>query len=250
LFHLSAFEQSIDQGGALSAINAVREEAFFTSGIDLRVPSAVPNIVGAVAMVNDASLVRAQVQSPSLRVKANLDVEPIVQGLVFGTPPESTMWPENPVAVVPDEALNFAIQADPAAAVINRGLLFLSDGPLAPVAGDIFTVRATAAITLATGTWVNGNLTLGQTLPAGKYQVVGMRVRGTNLVAARLVFSEQTARPGFLAVNAIPDLDTYWNRMGRMGVWGEFPHTIPPTVDCLGVTDTAQVFLLDLIRTA
>jgi hypothetical protein len=35
-----------------------------------------------------------------------------------------------------------------------------------------------------------------------------------------------------------------------MGVFGEFPHTNPPTLDCLGVTDTSQVILLDLIRVA
>lgn len=250
MFHLSAFEQSVDPALALMAINAVREEQFFTSGVDLRVPSALPFVVGAAATINDASLARAQLQSPSLRVKTNLDIEPIVQGLVFGSAPETSLWPETPVPVAPDEALNFAVQSDPAAAAIHRGFVFLSDGPQAPVAGEMFTIRATSGITLVTGTWVNGNLTLSQTLPAGRYAVVGMRARGTNLVAARLLFSEQVSRPGVLAVNAIGDLDLYWTRFGRMGEWGQFPHTIPPTVDCLGVTDTAQVYLLDLVRIA
>jgi hypothetical protein len=67
-------------------------------------------------------------------------------------------------------------------------------------------------------------------------------------VAARLVFPEQVARPGVAAVNAIGDLDPYYFRYGRMGVWGEFPHTNPPTVDCLGVTDSSQIYLMDLLR--
>lgn len=250
MFHIVAYEQSIDQGGALTAINAIREEVIFTSGVDIRIPKALPFVIGAVVMVNDASLARAQIQTPTLRQLANLDIEPIVQGLVLGSPPENMLWPETPVPLTPDEAMNFAIQADPAAPVINRGLVWLADGPQSPVKGNIFTVRATSAITLVTGTWVNGSLTFGQTLPAGRYQVVGMRTRGTNLVASRLVFPEQVARPGAAAVNAIPDLDVWYARYGRMGVWGEFPHTNPPTVDCLGVTDTSQVHLLDLLRVA
>jgi hypothetical protein len=181
-------------------------------------------------------------------VRTNLDIESIVVALVFGSPPEGSFWPDAPLPLAVDEAVNFAIEANPAAAAQQYGTVLFADGPQTPVTGEIFTVRATGATTLAANTWVNGNLTLGQTLPAGRYQVVGMRARGTNLVAARLVFSEQVARPGVLAVNAIGDQDPYWSRFGRMGVFGEFPNTIPPTVDCLGVTDTTQVFLLDLIR--
>lgn len=248
MFHLSAFYQSVDPALALIAINAVREEMLFTNGVDLRVPTQLPNIIGAIGMANDASFTRAQVQSPSLRVLANLDVEPIVAALVLGSPPEQSFWPATPVELTPDEAVNFAVASDPAAAVVHQGLIFLADGPQVPVEGRIFTVRATAAITLAAGLWVNGNLTFSQTLPAGRYQVVGMRARGTNLVAARLVFPEQVARPGVLAVNAVGDLDPYWTRFGRMGVFGEFPHTNPPTLDAFGVTDAAQIVMLDLLR--
>jgi len=248
MFHLAAWGQSLDQGNALTPINAVREQTLFTNGVDLRVPELLPFIIGGAALCNDASVAQAQIQSPSLRVRTNLDIEPIINALVFGTPAEATWWPDAPLQLAPDEALNFAILADPAAAVQQYGFAMLADGPQSPVTGDIFTVRATAAATLVVNTWVNANLTLSQVLPAGRYQVVGMRARGTNLVAARLVFSEQTARPGVYAVNAIADGDTYWQRYGRLGVFGEFPNTIPPTVDCLGVTDTAQVFQLDLIR--
>jgi hypothetical protein len=248
MFHLVAYEQSIDPGGALTAINAVREEVLFTSGTDIRVPTGLPNIIGAAATINDASLSRAQVQSPSLRMLANLDVEPVVQALVFGNPAEVLFHPQQPIPLTPDEALNFAVASDPAAAVIHRGLVWLADGPQQTVTGTMFSVRATSAVTLVTGQWVNGNLTFAQSLPAGRYQVIGMRARGTNLVAARLVFPEQVARPGVAAINAIGDEDAISFRFGRAGTWGEFPHTNPPTVDCLGVTDTAQTYIIDLLR--
>lgn len=248
MFHLAAFYQSVDPSGVLLPINAVNEATLMVSGADLRVPKALPFIIGAAALANDASATRAQVQSPSLRILTNLDVEPLVAALVFGNPPEQSFWPETPIPVVPDESLNFAILSDPAAAAVHYGLVFLSDGPQSPVAGNVFSVRATAAITLSAGVWVNGPLTFGQTLPAGRYAVVGMRARSTNLVAARLVFAEQMARPGVLAVNAIADQDPYWTRFGRMGVFGEFESTTPPTLDALGVTDTAETIILDLVR--
>jgi hypothetical protein len=248
MFHLSAWYQSVDPAGVLLPINGVPEATLMVAGADIRVPKALPFIIGAAGLANDASGSRAQIQSPSLRIQTNLDVEPLVLALVFGNPPEQSFWPQTPVQVVPDESLNFAILSDPAAAAAHYGLVFLADGAQNPIEGNIFSVRCTAAITLSAGVWVNGALTFQQTLPAGRYAVVGMRARSANLVAARLVFQEQMARPGVLAVNAIADQDPYWTRFGRMGVFGEFESTNPPTVDALGVTDSAEIFILDLVR--
>lgn len=248
MFHLAAFYQSIDPAGALTAINAVREEMYFTSTVDFRVPKALPNIIGECALLNDASGTRAQVQSPTLRNLANLDVEPLVLAAVFGSPAEGIYHPNTPIPLTPDEAINFAVLSDPAAAAAHYGGVFLADGPQSEVAGNIFTVRATASITQVVGAWTNGNLTFAQVLPVGNYAVVGMRVRSTDAVFARLVFPEQMARPGVAVVNAIADHDTYWQRYGRMGLWGTFPSTNPPTLDVIGGAATAQVVLLDLVR--
>lgn len=248
MHHLCAWYQSIDPAGALTAINAVREEMLFTSGVDIRVPDALPFIIGQAALANDASVSRAQVQSPSLRAFANLDVEPIVAAAVFGNPPESLFHADSPIAVAIDEALNFAILSDPAAAAAHYGLVWLADKAIDRVNGNIFTVRATGAAQQTVGTWTNGSLTFSQTLPAGRYRVVGMRARSTDGVAARLVFPDQVARPGVPILNAIGDNDPWTFRYGNAGVFGEFPHTNPPTFDILGGVAAAQVFLFDLIR--
>ncbi len=248
MFHLGAFEQSIDPAGALVAINAVREEQFTINGVDYRVRKGYENVVGLAASMNDASAARAQLQSPSLRTLSNVDIEPFVAALLFGSPPSINIFPTMPMQLVTDEAVNFAVQSDPVAAQIHRGFVFFADGPLAPVTGKFFTIRATSAIALITGTWVNGNLVFGTVLPTGRYQVIGFRARGTNLVAARLVFPEQVPRPGSIAVNTVAGLDHPMMRGGDMGVWGEFDNTVPPTVDCLGTVDAAQVYMLDLVK--
>lgn len=248
MFHTLAWFQSVDPANAFQAINAVREEMLFASGVDIRVHPLLPNIIAEAALINDASAARAEIQSPSLRTLANLDIEPIQAAAVFANPGAISFHPDNPVPVVPDEALNFFVQSDPAAAVAHYGVAWLADGKVNPVTGRMFSVRFTSAVQQVAGLWVNGNMTLGQVLPAGSYQVVGMRVRSADAVSARLVFVGQVPRPGVPVATAIGNIDHYFCRSGRLGVFGEFPHTTPPTIDVLGGVAAVQTGILDLIK--
>jgi hypothetical protein len=248
MFHTVAWFQSVDPGNAFQAINGVPDPSITVNGISVRVLPTMPNIIGTAALINDASAVRAQLQSPSLRASVNQDIEPIVAAAVFGTDPPLYMHPQSPRALAEDEDMNFFVQSDPAAAAAHYGLAWLADGPQQAVDGEIITVRATSACALSAGVWVNGALTFSQVLPVGRYSVVGMRARGANLVAARLVFVGAAHRPGVPAVNAVGNRDSWYFRTGRLGVWGDFHTNTPPTVDCLGITDTAQVLEFDLIR--
>jgi hypothetical protein len=248
MFHLAAFGQSVDLAATVKQLNAVQDQVLTTSGAAIRVPTAAPFLVGYGALCGNTTPISAQIQSPTLREVVQIDVEPLVGALVFANPPPGFLNQDAPVQLTPNEDLNFAMKATGGAATQNYGLVWLSDGPLQPVKGQIFAVAATAAIALAADVWVNGNLTFGQTLPAGRYQVVGMRARGANLVAARLVFVGGTLRPGVAAVTALGNIDAPEFRDGRAGVFGEFDNTTPPTLDALGVTDTAQSLVLDLIK--
>lgn len=248
MFHLAAWAQNVDLAGVLTAITAVQDPVLTTSGNDVRVPKALPAIIGAASALGNTTPSRAQITSPSLRAMVNLDIEPIIAGLVFGSFPEQLIHPASPIPVVPDESLNFNAQATGGAATLNYGLVWLADGAQPQVNGPIYTIRATSSCTLSSAAWVNGNLTFSQVLPAGSYQVVGMRARGTNLVAARLVFVGSIFRPGVGAVNALGNVDPWHFRYGNMGVFGQFDNTTPPTVDCLGVTDSAQTYEFDIIK--
>jgi hypothetical protein len=248
VFHLGAFFQSVDPASNFQAINAVPDQVLTVNGIDLRVPKTAPLLVGETAAINDASLVRAQLQSPSLRAFLNRDIEPVSQGKVIGVNSRYIYHGDSPVALVPDESLNLFVQSDPAAAAIHYGLVWLSDGALKPVSGPIYSVRWTAAAALVAGTWVNAPIVFSQVLPAGSYQIVGMRARSANLVAARCVFVGGGYRPGVAGSAAITGADDDRQRFGEMGVFGQFDNTTPPTVDFLGDTDAAQTGIFDLIK--
>jgi len=250
MFHTAAWFELIDPGGVLTPITAVVDQSVFTSADVIRVPNAMPNIVGQAALLGDVSAAGAQIQSPSLRAMVNIDIEPIVGAQVFGSPPEVLFHPLSPISVVADEPVTFVVNSDPVAPARHYGLVWFGDGPQVPAPGNIFSVAATSALTLALGVWTNGTLLFSQTLPLGRYTIVGMRARGTNLVAARLVFVGGAFRPGVPAVNAVADLDPRIFRYGRHGAFGVFHSNTPPTVDALGVTDTVQNYVFDLIQVA
>jgi len=245
--HVVGYELSASEA-ALTAITPIPDGTVVVSGNDIRVPTQLPNVACVAAMINSsAATLRVQMQSPSLRATLNHDVSPINNGLVFGSLPRLNRLWTHPLPLKPLEGLDAYVQNG--AAVMNRVFITFSDGPVMPIAsGNIYTIRATAAASLATATWVNGALTLSQTLPAGHYQCVGFRSWSANGVYARIFFIGSPWRPGAPMLNAEDNNEWGDFRYGQTGVWGEFDNTTQPSVDFMGITDTAQVVFLDLIK--
>lgn len=233
---------------ALTALTPIPDGTVQIQNNDVFVPEKMNQIIAAAAMINSATAtLRAQLQAPSLRSTLNFDIGPIKNGLVFGSLPPMNRLYQTPLQLQTNEPLDFFVQNG--AAVMNRGFIWLADGPVKPTSGKIFTVRATGAASLVTASWVNTAITFGQTLPSGHYQCVGFRAWSANGVCARLFFKNSPWRPGVPMGNLEAD-DTWMDfRFGNMGVLGEFDNTVPPSVDVMGITDTAQVFFLDLIKT-
>lgn len=246
--HLAAFAESIDPGGSLTNIAAVNDDSIFTSGDDIRVPNELPFMIGNAALISSTSPVQAQIQSPSLRQIANIDVEPVALGLVFGDPAELNYHPEIAIPLRGDESINFLANTNPASAALHYGLVWFADGPQQPVGGDIFSVRATTSVTAVANAWVNGTLTFNQDLPVGTYDVVGMRCRIDGLVAARLNFIGGAWRPGVPGAVAIDDKIGEQFRMGRSGIFGTFHTNTPPSLEILAAAGAVSpVVILDLI---
>jgi len=227
----------------LDAIQPVADQHVTVAGDDLTVPE-LNQIVGVI--MSGTGLSQGQLQAPSLRRVYLEDIGDLIGGGLLGSVPTCFVdRREDPLALEVSEKLNvYTIYTSDCYALIN-----LADGPIAPVHGDIRTIKATASISASEGVWTHGTLSFAQTLPAGRYQVVGFKPIGTGVMAARLVFVGYTWRPGAPGISGISTGINRAFRMGRHGVLGEFEFDQPPSVDVLADRSiTSQEFYLDLIQ--
>lgn len=249
MFTLVAFSEEVETNDQLTYITPVPDQHVRVEGNNIIVPNPYPNLAGVYALGD--TLTGARVESPSLRRVLLRDIAAYNQGLYPPYTPLVEEMYENPMPLEPTEPLRFLAREAAAGAKRLNGLVWLSDGPLTPIGGDIYTVRALAAGSATTYAWVNAPLSIDQVIPAGTYQVVGLAAYAPNLVAARLVFVGESQRPGVIGASSpwSGGMDVF--RRGRLGVWGEFEHSQPPTVDYLlsGVAATVEVYL-DLLKVA
>lgn len=247
--HLVGWAQNVDQAAAAADLDAIQDETLFAQGDIIRVPAEMALMQGVAFLSAATTFVAAVLQAPSLRTLADFDILPAERAATFGSPPALAWLGGNPMSLTPDESLTFNTNTDDAVPVDIYGFLWLADGPPAQVSGEIFSVRATAAITLAALVWTNGDLTFTQDLPFGNYDVVGIRAESANLIAARLVFPGGRWRPGVPGANAPSDVDAPQFRYGASGVLGSFNSNSPPSIDMIGITDSSEDVILDLIKT-
>jgi hypothetical protein len=246
MMHVVGYETSASEA-ALTAITPIPDGIVQIQTNDILVPDKVNNVGFAMAMINSAAAtLRAQLTSPSLKAVVPLDISPITNGLVWGSLPRVMNMLDAPLPVVVAEPLDLMIQNG--GAVMNRGFITFCDGPVKPVTGKSYSLRFTTSITLVTASWVNGALTFGTALPAGNYQVVGMRMWSANGVYARLFFKGSFFRPGVPMLNAEDNNEWPIFRSGNSGVWDQFNNVTPPSLDIMGITDSAQVGYLDVIK--
>jgi len=248
MFTTIAWSAAVDQV-ALAAIAAVPDPHVRVNINDIIVPTAISQLVGAYGL--GINLTRLQMVSPSLRRLLNLEVAPFDRLALPAVPFKLHDLRANPIDLDGEEALNAFTAEDGAGATRMNALAWLADGPVAPIKGDIRTVRVTAATTLVAFNWTNGALTFDQSLPAGRYQLVGARFASAGLIAARCVFPGSPWRPGVIGIVADSGAEGEIFRRGNWGIWGEFSHNTPPTIDFLSATaDAAETGELDLIKIA
>jgi hypothetical protein len=160
---------------------------------------------------------------------------------------------ERPKSLVPTEPLKVLANVTDVTADRNVAcLVFFGDGDLRVPAGELWCVQATASGTAGTAwAWNNLPLVFTDTLAAGRYAIVGMKVDSANVVAARLVSGKWPHRPG------VPGMATYaYSRQSRleplkMGVFGEFDANFPPSIDILPSASVSNPYVyLWLIKVA
>ena len=252
-FSLHGYTESQDSA-VLVNVAALADQLIRVEGDNIIVPDLFRFLAGAYSLGPNNT--RSQLVAPSLRELANIELKPLDVGAEPASPPPFIDWRANPIPLDPSEFLTAQAAEDAVGASRVTILVWLADGPIVPFGGlaaDVLarlrTVRYTNTTTLVANALTNGALTADQTIPAGRYAVVGMRAESAGLQAARLVFPGGGPRPGCIGADAVSDHFLSVFRVGAFGVWGEFEHDQPPTVDFLSNSaDTSQVVDLDLIQ--
>jgi hypothetical protein len=248
MFHTSAYY--ISAAGASTAFQqapAVQDQALPPFNNSVMIPPVMVNLMGAFAY--GANIGRAQLQSPSLRIPAQMDVSEISSTLItIQNQPRIRLFATGMPQLAPGEQVSAFVINTAAGADSEVVAIWLADKAPAVTNAEFRTMRASAATTLVPYTWSNtGTLLFEQTLPPGRYNVIGARVQSATGVLFRLVFPGYPWRPGGLANTDAFGITNYYQRYGGLGIWGTFDTTTFFTIDIMATAaDTAQVVEVDV----
>lgn len=194
-------------------------------------------------------LSRARLNTPKMRYVGLPSIVPVNVGTSVASPPNVVDWTADNIMLDTIDEVAVECSSSDAGAQTMKVLVAFGFGMRPVPAQPVFRIRGTASITASTTAWTNGSITLDQTLPRGTYDVVGLDAVGTNLLAARMVFSGYGFRPGCLARNSASSLQHPLFTNGKLGVFGTFDSINLPTIDVIALgANTSQEIFLDLVR--
>src|SRR5260370_35883533 len=191
-FTLAAWAQSVNPAGIFVSLNAVPDQILtITNVINVLVPP-LNRVIAHAAGVETTAAQQARLAAPSRRVLVLQRVAP-TQGNAAaaslpGDPHKVNDLRASPLPMITGEASTFDINSAPAAVQAQWGLVWFADGPIAPLVGNMFTARATGTTVLGVLVWTLVPFVLAESLPRGRYQVVGLRAPAARLIAAPLAF--------------------------------------------------------------
>jgi len=224
-WHMLAFNLTASGTAGYQALQAAIDNVFTVKGTNFQNPY---NAAAFAAYCQSTNLIRARINTPSLRLRGFPQIVPFVNAAIVPDNAAVMDLHDHPIYLRPDEDIE--IDADPGAnADVVTAFLWLVMGNAsyptlnANVNGrDLRWVRYTSSITTVANTWTLGTITLEDTLEGGSYDVYGATCWGATMIGFRLLFQNQYWRPGTLAATAPSKrLPIPWLEQ-RQGLWGNF----------------------------
>lgn len=193
---------------------------------------------------------RARLVTPTFRQITSPFIRPMNTDIVPGNLPGIADYRSNPLRLRALEEIQLLGTQTTGGAAVVVGVGFITDlGLGAAPSGDVYTMRGTGTTTVVAGAWSQITVTWQDTLPNGRYAIVGGVFQGTTCLAGRFILENQFWRPGGLGVSAL-DLNTspIFSK-GNFGNWGIFDGNRMPNVEYLcNAADTAQEFYMDIVK--
>lgn len=246
-FHLLAYyTNDLASAASLVALGSVVDQAWTFDATGYFMPTNLKALAAYAG--NDAATI-VQFDQPSLRDPFLPTVDPIsLTTLPANTPPVMKMW-EMGVDLRQNEFLRVRMSRGVVAASDAYALVWVGKSRQSIPGGPRRTARFTATITGAEGVWALGAFTFQDTLPDGRYAIVGLSCYGTNLLAARMAFTGGGYRPGVICQGAQGEWVPPSFARDEFGLFGTFVNTVQPNLEifCVGAC-TAQTGYLDLVQ--
>jgi hypothetical protein len=246
-FHLFGYyTNDLASAASLVALGSITDQAWTSDSTGYFMPDNL-KLMWAYA-ANDAATI-VQVDQPSLRDPFLPYIDPIsLTTLPANTPPVYKAW-EMGLDLRRNEYLRIRMSRGAVVASDAYALVAVGKQRKPIPTGSRRTIRFTSAVTIAEGVWTLGALTFSDTLPDGRWAIVGLAVYGTNLLAARLAFTGGGWRPGVLCQGAQGEWTPPAFDRNEFGYFGNFLNTIQPNIEYLGVgAGTAQIGYMDLVQ--
>jgi len=175
----------------------------------------------------------ARLVSPSLRRVNPFYITPIEIGLAPVEPIAMRYFPDSPVKLETNEALEAEISGVDAAASVKTVICFLAPGAITPISGEIWTINTHITLALVASVWTYSEITFPDSLPVASYTVVGARLVAAAAGAFRFVPVGEAFRPGGIVVQDVDENDPDRQRFGAMGRWFDFPSVQPPGIEVI-----------------
>jgi hypothetical protein len=240
-FTTVAFAEDHTPTGVFLEVDAVPDQHIRTEDQFVYV-SSFNRVIGTKALIG-ALPDQCRLLSPSIRRVNPYYINQLEAAIVQAGNVEKTFHPKKVVTLVANEQLECEISATAGAARQVTIPVFLSDGDITPVDGEIHQIFFECSPTLAAGVWAFSEIDIPDGLPVGRYQVVGARLESATSIAFRFVPVGGFNRPGGMCVPSNAYIEDPLQRKGGLGVWFEFDTVQLPGIE---VIDSAATGLCTL----
>jgi hypothetical protein len=246
-FHLLAFyTNDLASDASNVSLGTVTDQAWTFNSTGYFMPE---NLKLWAAYAGNDAFTAVRINQPSLRDPFLPYIEPFSLTTLPGNTPPVYKAYEMGVSLGINEYLQVQGSRGTVVASDAYALLWVGKQRRAIPSGPRRTIRFTSAITIAEGVWTLGAMTFSDTLPDGKFAIVGMNVYGTNALAARLAFTGGGWRPGVICQGAQGEWVQPAFARDELGYYGSFLNTIQPNLEVFGVgAGASQIGYLDLVQ--
>jgi hypothetical protein len=247
MIHLAAFTKTSVGNIVDEDIPAVSDQVFTISNNHFIPPVPVWVILAAAACLN---ITRWKISTPRLRAIAQPQFPRGTAAAGIGFQAGVIDMTNYPIKLNPIDELSALVTTNVVAATQPTAGVWLTDGNIVRPRGEPYWVHGTSTVTDVAFGWAAAAITLDQTLPAGQYSVIGLRVIGANAQFGRLIFPTGGWRPGCIAVPSIQSNEGWYFENGYLGEMGRFASVAQPLLEVFATVAGATTYdvFLELLK--